>query len=194
MARKKYALNLGIKAATHENLVLSSVNFEPQSRSWLQHMAAASMKKSMAIGYVKYTHYNYFYRFFDFLRTIKNYTLGKIGVYYSGTSANVSYSKELFFSSNGFVQHMEIPFGETTLFANNVAKKSNTTFCLHKDSFVAPVQKTNFKEWFLKQAKNDLKLRHCKPSALIANAILFFKSFYILSFSAFFIVFQYSRT
>lgn len=182
-ASKKYALTLGIKAATHENLVLSSINFEPQSTSWLQHMAAASKKKSIAIGYVKYTNYNYFYRFFDFLHTIKNYTLGKIGVYYSGTSANVSYSKELFFSSNGFVQHMEIPFGETTLFANEVAKKSNTTFCLHKDSFVTPVQKTNFKKWFLKQVKNDLKLRHCKPSAQIANAILFLShfTFYLLA-------------
>ena len=182
-ASKKYALTLGIKAATHEHLVLSSINFEPQSTSWLQNMAAASNRKSMVIGYVKYTNYNYFYRFFDFLRIIKNYTLGKIGVYYSGTSANVSYSKELFFSSNGFVQHMEIPFGETTLFANEVAKKSNTTFCLHKDSFVTPVQKINFKEWFKEQVKNDMKLRHCKLSAQIANVILFLGhfTFYLLA-------------
>lgn len=172
-ASKKYALTLGIKAATHEHLVLSSINFKPQSTSWLQQMAAASNRKSMVIGFVKYNNYNYFYRFFYFIRIIKDYTLGKMGVYYGGTSANVSYSKELFFSSNGFVQHMEIPFGETTLFANEVAKKSNTAFCLHKDSFVTPLQKTSFVEWFQNQVKNDLKLRQCKLSAQIANVILF---------------------
>jgi len=182
-ASKKYALTLGIKAATHEHLVLSSINFEPQSTSWLQQMAAASNRKSMVIGFVKYNNYNYFYRFFYFIRIIKDYTLGKMGVYHGGTSANVSYSKELFFSSNGFVQHMEIPFGETTLFANEVAKKSNTAFCLHKNSFVSPVQKTSFVEWFRNQVKNDLKLRHCKPSAQIANVILFLShfAFYLLA-------------
>jgi glycosyltransferase involved in cell wall biosynthesis len=182
-ASKKYALTLGIKAATHEQLVLSTINFEPQSTSWLQHIAAIAKTKSMVIGYVKYANYNYFYRFFDFLRVIKNYTLGKIGFYYSGTSANVSYSKQLFFSSNGFIQHMGIPFGETTLFVNEVAKKSNTAFCLHKDCFVVPVKKPRFERWLQEQIKNDLKLKHCKPSAQIANAVLFFChcSFYLLA-------------
>mgnify|MGYP001071987778 CR=1 FL=1 len=170
---KKYALTLGVKAATHEQLVLSSIAFEPQSTAWLQYMTAASTKKPMVIGFTAHINSNYFYRCLNLLAIVKNYTLGKMGLYYRGTSANVSYSKKLFFSSNGFVQHMKVPFGETILFANEVSKKSNTTICLYKDSFVTPVQKPSFRKWFTEQTKNNLILRHCNTTAQIANGILF---------------------
>lgn len=175
-ASKKYALTLGIKAAKHEQLVMSSIDYEPQSTSWLQYMAGASLQKPIVIGFknFKQTKRNFFYRFFDFMYIIKNYTFGKLGLQFNGSSANVSYPKTLFFSTNGFVHHMNIPFGETRLFANEVAKKSNTTFCLHPDAEVAHVQKPSFKSWFREQRKNELILRRCKIVAQLSNGVLFF--------------------
>lgn len=174
-ASKKYALTLGIKAAKHEQLVLSSIDYEPQSTSWLQYMTGASMEKPLVIGVKNFNpkKRNFFYRFFDFMHIIKNHTLGRIGLHFNGNSGNVSYSKALFFGTNGFVHHMDIPFGETKLFANEVAKKSNTTFCLHQDAMVAEVQKTSFKSWFQEQRKNELILRHCKIIAQLSNGLLF---------------------
>lgn len=174
-ASKKYALTLGIKAAKHEQLVLSSIDYEPQSTSWLQYMAGASMQKPLVIGFKNFnqTKRNFFYRFFDFMHIIKNYTFGKIGLHFNGSSANVSYTKTLFFSTNGFVRHMNIPFGETKLFTNEIAKKSNTTFCLHPDAEVAHVQKPSFKFWFREQRKNELILRRCKIVAQLSNGVLF---------------------
>ena len=184
-ASRKYALTLGIKAAKHEQLVMSSIDYEPQSTSWLQYMAGASMQKPIVIGFKKFnqTKRNFFYCFFDFMYIIKNYTFGNMGLHFNGSSANVSYTKTLFFSTNGFVHHMNIPFGETRLFANEVAKKSNTTFCLHPDAEVAYVQKPSFKSWFREQRKNELILRRCKISAQLSNGLLFFcrLTFYLLS-------------
>lgn len=175
-ASKKYALTLGIKAATHEQLVLSSIDMQPKSASWLQYMAAASQEKPMVIGFQSYpfTKFNFFYQFFGFMSLLKNYTLGKLGIQFHGTSANVSYSKTLFFSTNGFVQHMNLPFGATELFLNEVAQSTNTTFFWHKDAGVEAIQKPSFSSWFRKQLKNELTLRSCKPSVQIANALLFF--------------------
>ena len=174
-ASKKYALTLGIKAAKHEQLVLSSIDYEPQSTSWLQYMAGASMQKPIVIGFKNFNQIkrNFFYRFFDFMHIIKNYTFGKIGLHFNGSSANVSYTKTLFFSTNGFVRHMNIPFGETKLFTNEIAKKSNTTFCLHPDAEVAHDQKPSFKSWFREQRKNELILRRCKIVAQLSNGVLF---------------------
>ena len=183
-ASKKYALTLGIKAAKHEQLVLSSIDYEPQSTSWLEYMAGASIEKPLVIGFKKFNQpkRNFFYHFFDFMHIIKNYTLGKMGLHFNGDSANVSYTKTLFFSTNGFVHHMNIPFGETKLFTNEVAKKSNTTFCLHQDAEVAHAQKPSFKSWFREQTKNELTLRHCKIVPQLSNVLLFFfrLAFYVL--------------
>lgn len=188
-ASKKYALTLGIKAAAHNQLVLSSIDFEPQSTSWLQYMAADANKKQMVFGYVKHLNHNYFCRFFDFFRTIKIYTLGKKGLYYSGASANVSYTKELFFSSNGFVKHMELPFGETTLFANEVAKRSNTAFSLHKDKFITSVKAPSFEKWFREHAKINLILRYCKSTAQISNVLLYLCHFLFYALATTLLVF-----
>ncbi|NDE30149.1 MAG: hypothetical protein EB076_08795 [Flavobacteriia bacterium] len=116
---------------------------------------------------------NFFYRFFDFMHIMKSYTLGKMGLHFNGSSANVSYPKTLFYSTNGFVHHMNIPFGETRLFANEVAKKSNTTFCLHPNAEVTHVQNPSFKSWFREQRKNELILRRCKIVAQLSNGVLF---------------------
>ncbi len=174
-ASKKYALTLGIKAATHEQLVMSSIDYEPQSTSWLQYMASASKEKPLVIGFKNFNQIkrNFFYRFFDFMHIMKSYTLGKMGLHFNGSSANVSYPKTLFYSTNGFVHHMNIPIGETRLFANEVAKKSNTTFCLHPDAEVAHLQKPSFKSWFREQRKNELILRRCKIVAQLSNGVLF---------------------
>ena len=55
---KKYALTLAIKAASHERLVISSIDHEPNSTAWLQHIAVALKEKSFIIGLRKYTSKN----------------------------------------------------------------------------------------------------------------------------------------
>ena len=191
-ASKKYAFTLGIKAAKHEQLVMSSIDYEPQSTSWLQYIAGASMQKPIVIGFKNFNQIkrNFFCRFFDFMYIIKSYTLGKMGLLFNGNSANVSYPKTLFFSTNGFVHHMNIPFGETRLFANQVAKKSNTTFCLHPDADVAHVQKQSFKSWFREQRKNELILRRCKIVAQLSNGLLFFCRLTFFSLASILLIFS----
>ena len=181
---KKYALTLAIKAASHERLVISSIDHKPNSTGWLQHIAAALKEKSFIIGLRKYTSKNtLFYRFFNFRELVKSCTLSKMGIVYGGTSANVSYTKTLFYSASGFAKHMQLPFGETKLFANEVSKLSNTAICLQHDSGVTQLHKPKFGTWLKEQVEEDLILRHSRKLVLLSNRFLFLCRlvFYILA-------------
>ena len=101
----------------------------------------------------------------------------------AGTSANVSYTKTLFYSTSGFAKHMQLPFGETKLFANEVSKLSNTAICLQHDSGVTQLHKPKFGTWLKEQVEEDLILRHSRKLVLLSNRFLFLRRlvFYILA-------------
>src|SRR5690606_21884275 len=53
---KKFAVTLGIKAATNEHLIFTDADCEPQSADWLRHMAQGfSAGKEIVLGYSPYS-------------------------------------------------------------------------------------------------------------------------------------------
>jgi hypothetical protein len=89
----------------------------------------------------------------------------KLGQPYMAVGRNLAYRKELFFEANGFMQHMHIKSGDDDLFINQVAKASNTSICISKDSFTESKPKQSLKEWTLQKRRhistaNHYKLKH----------------------------------
>ncbi|UMB55055.1 glycosyltransferase [Lutibacter sp. A64] len=168
---KKYALTLGIKAASNEYLLFTNADCKPVSKNWIQEMSSNfSKKKQLILGYGSYTKIkksflNKLIRFETLLTAIHYFSFSKIGMPFAGVNRNLAYTKNTFFKANGFVNHMHrIKPGDGDLFVNQVATKNNTTFCISEDSFTEATPKTSFKNWILQKRRHITTLPYYKNS------------------------------
>ncbi|MEX1382847.1 glycosyltransferase [Lutibacter sp.] len=158
---KKYALTLGIKAASNEYLLFSDADCKPVSKNWIQEMVNNfSNNKQLVLGYGSYTKIknsflNKLIRFETLITAVQYFSYAKIGIPYMGVGRNLGYTKSTFFNANGFVNHMHrIKSGDDDLFINQVATKNNTTYCISKDSFTESSPKTSFKNWLQQKRRH----------------------------------------
>ena len=81
---KKYALTLGIKAASHEQLLFTDADCIPASKNWIQEMSVLfSESKSIVIGYgaylsKKHSFVNLLVRFETLLSAIQYFSYAKL--------------------------------------------------------------------------------------------------------------------
>lgn len=165
-ANKKYALTLGIKAAKNEQLLLTDADCKPVSKHWISEMYAHSKEgKSIILGYgahipVKNSLLNKLIRFETLLTAIQYFSYAKSGIPYMGVGRNLAYTKDDFFSVNGFINHIQVRSGDDDLFINEVANKNNTAICFSPNSFTLTPAKSSFKSWFRQ------KKRHISTASL----------------------------
>ncbi len=165
---KKYALTLGIKAASNEYLLFSDADCKPVSEHWISEMTQHFSEKDIVLGYGAYTKVkksflNKLIRFETLLTAIQYFSFAKIGSPYMGVGRNLAYTKSLFFSVNGFADHIKIKSGDDDLFINQVATKNNTTNCFSANSFTESKPKTTFKNWILQKRRHVSTATHYKP-------------------------------
>jgi len=163
---KKYALTLGIKAASYEHLLFTDADCIPVSESWIREMVINfSNEHQIVLGYgtfkkIKKSLINKLVRFESLLTAIQYFSYAKIGIPYMGVGRNLAYTKTIFFKVNGFVNHMHIKSGDDDLFVNQVATKQNTAISCSQDSFTESFPKTIFKDWI------HQKRRHISTASL----------------------------
>ncbi|WCO02235.1 glycosyltransferase [Psychroserpens ponticola] len=168
---KKYALTLGIKAATHNFLLFTDADCKPLSTYWIKEMTSHfSNDKTIVLGYgahkkIKGSFINKLIRYETFLTAIQYLSYAALGQPYMAVGRNLAYRKEQFFETNGFMQHMHIKSGDDDLFINQVAKASNTTICITKESFTESIPKQSLKDWTIQKRRhittaNHYKLKH----------------------------------
>lgn len=182
---KKYALTLGIKAASNEYLLFSDADCKPVSENWAQEMTHKfTQKKHIILGYGSYKKdkrslLNKLIRFETLLTAIQYFSYSKIGIPYMGVGRNLAYTKSLFFKTNGFVNHMHLKSGDDDLFINQIATKHNTSICYSSDSFTVSSPKTNLKSWIQQKRRhistaNYYKKHHQFLLATFYNSQLLF--------------------
>ncbi|MVN89776.1 glycosyltransferase [Mucilaginibacter aquatilis] len=138
---KKFALTMGIKAASHEHLLFTDADCEPASPHWIARMASQfTPGVQIVLGYSPYKKsrgfINAFTRF-ETLKTAVTYFSAALGRNaYMGIGRNLAYTKSLFFSVKGFAAHLHILAGDDDLFVNKNATANNTAIEIHKDAFV----------------------------------------------------------
>ena len=166
---KKYALTLGIKAASHNFLLFTDADCKPVSNQWIKEMSSQfNNEKTVVIGYgaykkKKFNLLNALIRFETIFTAIQYFSYTKIGMPYMAVGRNLAYRREEFFNANGFMSHMQIRSGDDDLFINQVANKSNTALCFSKDSFTESIPETNFKNWFNQKRRHVSTANHYKP-------------------------------
>ena len=154
---KKYALTLGIKAATHNFLVFTEPDCKPSSDQWLSKISAHfSNSTSIVLGFsvykkIKYSFLNFLIRFDNLFTAVQYFSYAKLGIPYMGVGRNLAYHKSLFFDNGGYMSHMKLKAGDDDLFINQVATKKNTSIAIAKDSFTYSTSKLTFKDWLTKK-------------------------------------------
>jgi biofilm PGA synthesis N-glycosyltransferase PgaC len=161
---KKFALTLGIKAATHEHLLLTDADCIPASAEWLKNMQNNfTDKKEIVLGYGAVAKgkglLNRIIRADVFMIALRYFSFALAGMPYMGTGRNLAYRKSLFFRNKGFANHNHILSGDDDLFVNETANKNNVAIEINKSAFTFTAAAKNFGAWF-KQ-----KSRHLSTSA-----------------------------
>lgn len=163
---KKYALTLGIKAASHEHLLFTDADCIPVSENWISEMVSNfSNEHQIVLGFgaykkIKKSWLNKLIRFESLITALQYFSYAKIGIPYMGVGRNLAYTKTTFFKVNGFANHMHVKSGDDDLFINQVATKQNTAISYSQDSITESFPKTTFKDWI------QQKRRHISTASL----------------------------
>jgi len=165
---KKYALTLGIKAATHEYLLFTDADCLPYSKDWIATMSSQfTAEKTIVLGYGAYektanSFLNKIIRFETLLTATQYFSWAKMGNPYMGVGRNLAYKREEFFKVRGFIDHMKIRSGDDDLFINQAAEAKNTAICYQPESFTYSKPKTTFKHWFTQKRRHVSTASHYK--------------------------------
>jgi len=165
---KKYALTLGIKAATHNFLLFTDADCRPVSKHWISEMSSHfTNSKSIVLGYgayqkIKGSFLNMLVRFETLLTATQYFSYARIGQPYMAVGRNLAYRKELFFEARGFMDHIDIKSGDDDLFVNQIANTRNTAICFSKKSFTQSIPKTTLKAWIAQKRRHISTAKHYK--------------------------------
>ena len=194
---KKYALTLGIKAATYNHFLFTDADCKPVSNQWIKEMSSHfGNDKSIVIGYGAYkkeakSFLNKLIRFETLLTAIQYFSYAKMGQPYMAVGRNLGYSKSIFFEARGFMNHMNIKSGDDDLFVNEIATASNTAICFSKESITESIPKKTYADWILQKRRHvstakHYKLKHKALLTLFYLSQLFFFVLSIFLMSSFF--------
>jgi glycosyltransferase involved in cell wall biosynthesis len=194
---KKFALTLGIKAATKEYLLFTDVDCYPSSSTWIAEMSAHfTLHKTIVLGYGAYkkipnSFLNKIIRFETLLTAVTYFSWARIGQPYMGIGRNMAYKKEEFFNVNGFIDHMKIRSGADDLFINQAASAKNTTVCYTPESFTYSEPKTKFSDWFTQKRRHVSTAFYYKTFDKMQLGLFFLTQFLTLTLPIILLAFQF---
>ncbi|MCO5260343.1 MAG: glycosyltransferase [Crocinitomicaceae bacterium] len=155
---KKLPLNIGIKAAKYEHLVMTDADCKPASKKWLQEIGQSFENKKIVLGYGPHTKekgfLNSVIRFDTAWIAINYMSFALARLPYMGVGRNMAYTKDAFQSVNGFKSHYNISSGDDDLFIQEAAKDRNYTINLSEDSYMYSPSKTEWKSWYLQKTRH----------------------------------------
>lgn len=171
---KKFAITMGIKAATHNYCVFIDADCYPNSTYWLTEINnQIAQNNNLVLGYGAYKKtkgiINFFIRL-DAAAIALNYMqFAAVKLPYMGVGRNLVYHKQLFFENKGFYGHMHLKSGDDDLFVNKIGRKSNVGLLLTENSKTISVPKSSFSQWKLQKARH---ISTSKYYALIFKLLL----------------------
>ena len=194
---KKYALTLGIKAASHDFLLFTDADCKPVSKHWIKDMSSYfTNTKTIVVGFgaykkVKNSFINLLIRFETVLTAIQYFGFAKVGMPYMAVGRNLAYRKDEFFNARGFMNHMHIRSGDDDLFVNQVASRKNTALCYSKSSFTESIPKKTYKSWFRQKRRHVTTAKHYKPLHKFLLGLFFVTQFLFWTLAIVLLSFQF---
>lgn len=156
---KKYALTLGIRAATFDWILLTDADCRPAGNNWIEEMSAHyNPSTQFVLGFSPYMKkpgfLNLFIRFEAILTAIQYISLALLRAPYMGVGRNLSYRKSFFMEKKGFNNLLHVEGGDDDLYVNRHARGSNTEVCLSPGAIVRSVPKLTWLEFFRQKVRH----------------------------------------
>ncbi len=195
---KKFALTLGIKAASKDYLLFTDADCYPSTKNWITEMTSHfSAQKTIVLGYGAYekipnSFLNKLIRYETLLTAVQYFSYAKAGNPYMGVGRNMAYKKEEFFKVDGFRDHLKIRSGDDDLFINQVANKKNTTICYTTESITYSKPKTSFKEWFTQKRRHVATAGHYKMKDRMFLGLFFVSQFLFIILATLLLAFLFN--
>ncbi len=183
---KKFALTLGIKAATNDILIFTDADCAPASNNWLCNIVRNfDDKTDIVLGYGAYDNKKGFLNWLQVYDTLFiglqyfNYSLA--GKTYMGVGRNLAYRKSLFMNSKGFSKHLDIQSGDDDLFIMEVSTQNNTKVEFQSGSKTISEPKPTLHQWFRQKERHLSTGPYYKSSTkmLLGSELAFRVLFYL---------------
>jgi glycosyltransferase involved in cell wall biosynthesis len=166
---RKFALTLGVKAATHDVLLFTDADTVPYGPNWISSMQQYYVSKAeivlgLAFPRRKTGLLNVLSRF-DSLQLALQYSGHALSRRaYMGLGKNLSYLKTLFFFHKGYVSHIKHAPGDDDLFVNNASNGGNVRVALDPRAFTEVVPDKSFTSFWDKKIRLQSSFRFYKSS------------------------------
>ncbi|MGL5731789.1 MAG: glycosyltransferase, partial [Bacteroidales bacterium] len=129
-SRKKMGLNVAIKAAHYDWIVMTTANSKPVSNQWLKTLARNIDSETDVVlaysGIKSEKKGGLYFRLSNLIFQIKYLAAARIGKPYMGVGNNLAVRKEVF-KQRLFHGILNLPFGEDDIPVNRIANKKNTS-------------------------------------------------------------------
>lgn len=161
----KLALNIAIKSAFNEHIILTTTAAAPATENWLSMMGKGFMRGEVILGYTAIEQLegwsNHIIRMSRLQTSM--YWLAKAvdKCTYSSSRCNLGLTKSLYFESNGF-SHLNMNIGENDLFVQKVATRKNVSVVMTPKATVVERQWGGL-GWWMTQLKYYGSAFHLYP-------------------------------
>ena len=129
----KMAINVGIKSARNEHVIITTTDSTPASDQWLSMMGKAFVRGEIVLGYTSIEQgkglVNYLIRLSRMQLSLYWLARAVRGKTYRGSRHNIGFTKSLYFGVKGF-SHLSMNIGENDLFIQNIAHDNNASVVL----------------------------------------------------------------
>lgn len=167
----RLALNIGIKSATYEHIVVTTPETSLTTRDWATYMARGFMYGDIVLGYCNWERkrglMNLFYRKYRFSEVSRYLAQAIRGRQYGAARNCMGFTKSLYFGVRGF-DHLDLTAGEDDLFIQRIATKDNVSVLLTPNAHCCEQTPSSFSGWlteiyrqgqtrqyYTQQARND---------------------------------------
>ena len=129
----KIALNVGIKSAKYDFVVMTSSDATPSSGRWLSLLAKGFMYGDIVLGYsgiVQQSSFqNFIFREYRFNNSVAWLSSAIRHRAYAASRSSLGFAKRLYFDVRGF-NHLNMNVGEDDLFVQQIATRDNVSIVL----------------------------------------------------------------
>lgn len=165
----KIALNVGIKGAKHDFIVITSYDATPSSDRWLKLLAKGFIYGDIVLGYSGIKKQkgfkNFIFREYQFNKSLAWISSAIKGKTYAGSRSALGFKKELYFNVRGF-NHLDMNVGEDDLFVQQIATPDNVSVVLSPRATCTEQTWGGF-GWWMRRAKLLRTTRSFYPKGVL---------------------------
>ncbi len=170
---KKGPLDLGLRAARGQWVLLTDADCRPASRHWIRHMAEAMQPDiDIVLGVGLHARHagllNAWVRFETFHTAVQYLSWTLRGMPYMGVGRNLAYRRSLWAATGGFAPHAHWPSGDDDLTINRMARPGRVAAVWGPDARTISSPPKDWKAWYRQRFRHFSTGGTYRPRHLLA--------------------------